>query len=417
MPRYRRVNAWVVALLVITASWVVSALVDSMLPTSRSFTQSLLFQIPVTETNFRITAWLAILAFTAWHQLWLRQAFKPGSKPTSALLGELYQHAPVALYRSSSDGLKLIIANDAAASLLAYPDVATMLRECQPKTLYTDPQVRDDMLTQLYSTGRCDGLHLKLNRRDGVTIWVSMTAILRTELDVIDGSMAEITAEQTFLTQLHHSEQLHRAIVTGSPLGISVRDRTGRLLMCNEAWVNIWALPPDEVRGDMQRRREKLMFDQRENYLGQRSAEVLDVYQRGGTAFIPECQTSQQRPGMAAWVSQHFYAILDDQGEVDRVVIVTEDISSRKQAELERNELYEALQQQLQHVHTLSGLLPICSGCHKIRDDSGYWHRVDMYLRKHSSLEFTHGLCPECASRLYPGLVDVEEPPDQPDNT
>lgn len=417
MTRYRRLSAWVVALLAIAVFWLADALLDSLLPPSRAFMQSLIFNIPEYEIGIRLTVWLAILTITAWQQARLRFAYKPVPQTTPNLLSELYQHAPIALFRSSVDGKKLHIANEAAARLLAYPDVATMLRECHPKTLYTDARMREQLLSQLYGTGRCDGLHLRLNRRDGQAIWVSMTAILHPELNVIDGSMAEITAEKKFIAQLNHSEQLHRAIVTGSPLGISVRDRTGRLMMCNEAWINIWAIPPDEVREDMQRRRDALMFDQRENYLGQRSSDVMNVYKHGGTAFIPECQTSQRRAGMAAWVSQHFYAILDEHGVVDRVVIVTEDISSRKQAELERNELYEALQQELEHVHILSGLLPICSGCHKIRDDSGYWHRVDKYLREHSSLEFTHGLCPECARRLYPELVSAEEETDQPDNT
>jgi len=55
-------------------------------------------------------------------------------------------------------------------------------------------------------------------------------------------------------------------------------------------------------------------------------------------------------------------------------------------------------------VRTLSGLLPICAGCKKIRDDQGYWSQIEVYISKHSEAEFTHGLCPDCAERLYPGL-------------
>ena len=50
---------------------------------------------------------------------------------------------------------------------------------------------------------------------------------------------------------------------------------------------------------------------------------------------------------------------------------------------------------------TLSGLLPICSGCKKIRDDRGYWQQVEVYVARHSEAEFSHGVCPECSERLY----------------
>lgn len=56
----------------------------------------------------------------------------------------------------------------------------------------------------------------------------------------------------------------------------------------------------------------------------------------------------------------------------------------------------------MNEVRTLSGLLPICSSCKKIRDDKGYWEHIETYIRKHSETEFTHGICPECAVKIYP---------------
>jgi hypothetical protein len=78
----------------------------------------------------------------------------------------------------------------------------------------------------------------------------------------------------------------------------------------------------------------------------------------------------------------------------------------RLNAELEtrNNELQEALIK----VKTLSGLLPICASCKKIRDDQGYWLQVEVYIREHSDAEFSHGLCPDCARELYPELYEDE---------
>ena len=53
--------------------------------------------------------------------------------------------------------------------------------------------------------------------------------------------------------------------------------------------------------------------------------------------------------------------------------------------------------------HVLKGILPICANCKKIRTDLGYWEQVEVYIRDHSKVEFTHGICPECAKKLYPG--------------
>jgi hypothetical protein len=61
-----------------------------------------------------------------------------------------------------------------------------------------------------------------------------------------------------------------------------------------------------------------------------------------------------------------------------------------------------ALEVAMQQVKTLQDLLPICASCKKIRDDKGYWHQVESYIRDHAGVEFSHGICPECRTQLYP---------------
>jgi len=78
------------------------------------------------------------------------------------------------------------------------------------------------------------------------------------------------------------------------------------------------------------------------------------------------------------------------------------DISDRKQAEAERDVVIQRPQQALLEVKTLSGLLPICAACKKIRDDQGYWSDIELYIQEHSEAQFTHGICPDCMRRLYP---------------
>ncbi len=138
---------------------------------------------------------------------------------------------------------------------------------------------------------------------------------------------------------------LERAIIDTSPIGISVRDRTGRLLRSNAAWQRIWAMTDEDVRDDMTRSRERLQLDVRDSELGPYAQDVLRVYTEGGSATVPEVATKGARPGAATWVSQRFFALPDDQGRVSRVVILTEDVSSRRQAEDHAAALVEQLKE------------------------------------------------------------------------
>ena len=77
----------------------------------------------------------------------------------------------------------------------------------------------------------------------------------------------------------------------------------------------------------------------------------------------------------------------------------------------ENSKLINALQIALDEIKTLKGIIPICSYCKKIRDDKGYWERIESYIEKHSTAEFSHGICKECANKYYPdmNLYDEDE--------
>lgn len=64
------------------------------------------------------------------------------------------------------------------------------------------------------------------------------------------------------------------------------------------------------------------------------------------------------------------------------------------------------LQEAMAQIKTLSGIVPICSSCKKIRDDAGYWSQVEIYVSEHSDATFTHGICPECMAKLYPEYAE-----------
>jgi chromosome condensin MukBEF ATPase and DNA-binding subunit MukB len=83
---------------------------------------------------------------------------------------------------------------------------------------------------------------------------------------------------------------------------------------------------------------------------------------------------------------------------------LVQEIEERKHTEAEKEQLIAQLQKAMQDVKVLSGFLPICASCKKIRDDTGYWRQIEEYISTHSSALFSHGICPDCAKKLYPGF-------------
>ena len=137
------------------------------------------------------------------------------------------------------------------------------------------------------------------------------------------------------------------------------------------------------------------------------------------TSFRKELREEVKRTGMIEAVyklalSDGRTLWLKDQAEIERY---PEDqasislgcltvVSKEMEAAEERERLVVALQEALSKVKQLSGLLPICASCKKIRDDKGYWNRIEEYIRNHSEADFSHGLCPPCLEKLYPEYIE-----------
>jgi PAS domain S-box-containing protein len=97
--------------------------------------------------------------------------------------------------------------------------------------------------------------------------------------------------------------------------------------------------------------------------------------------------------------------VFQSPGGDSRTCLIIRDITERTAAEAERERLIKELQQALGRVKSLSGLLPICASCRKIRDQQGAWHNLEAYIRNHTEADFSHGICPDCRRTLYPETI------------
>lgn len=165
--------------------------------------------------------------------------------------------------------------------------------------------------------------------------------------------MRDITHEEREIESFKSREAVNEAIIRNAPVGISVRDSVGNLLIYNKAWKTIWGSTDDDIAEDMKRVRTELKLDNSDSYLSGYSDKLVKIYTEGGELFIPEIKThAVRKDGLAVWVSQHFYAIMNPDGTVQAVVVITVDISDQVYSR-------RALRTTQQNYRNLSETIPV----------------------------------------------------------
>lgn len=204
-----------------------------------------------------------------------------------------------------------------------------------------------------------------------------------------------LMVNRRLLMEIHTQEEKFSKAFHSSPYAITLtRLSDGHILEINEGFVNITGYPYDEVIG-------KTTIDLRLWENDEDRAAVVDELSRNNRVRDAEYQFKNKSGETIIGLFSAEIIMINDSPWVLSVII---DITERKLAEREREKLYRELQVALSKVKKLSGMLPICSHCKKIRDDKGYWNKIEAYIQKHSDAEFSHGVCPECAKKYYPDM-------------
>ncbi len=195
------------------------------------------------------------------------------------------------------------------------------------------------------------------------------------------------------LAQLRIVEERHRTLLDNSSDAIFSFDKKGRYLYVNEAFSkNVCDESPDYVIG------KKIWDIFSKEEADKRYALVQWVFKNGEARNI---EVRVPTPNGDTYHLTTVKPIFDVQNNVSTVICIAKEITERILIEKEREKLIEELQKALEDINTLSGLLPICSKCKKIRDDKGYWNSLEEYIEKHSDASFSHGMCADCSDELY----------------
>jgi len=225
---------------------------------------------------------------------------------------------------------------------------------------------------------------------------------------IIVGISHDITEQKRAEQALADSERRLADIIEFLPDSTWVIDIEGRVVAWNRAIEKFTGIKKEEILG-------KGNYAHSIPYYGEARPTLIDLMLRRNKKYEEQYLSISEIDGEliasvsfspsfgkeGTYVECKAAKLYDAQGNVVGAIETVRDITAMKRAEQDRERLISELQEALANVRTLKGLLPICSACKKIRDDKGYWTRIEAYIKRHAEVDFSHGLCPECAEKLY----------------
>jgi PAS domain S-box-containing protein len=183
--------------------------------------------------------------------------------------------------------------------------------------------------------------------------------------------------------------QFLSALVESSSDAIYGKNLEGLIVSWNPAAERLFGYPTEEIVG----RANSLLFP------GHRRREMLEILARVKRGeIVGELETERlHKDGNIIPVSVTISPIWDGAGEIIGASSIARDLTPQRRSETERRALIQELRASARQVRILTGLLPMCATCKRVRDDKGYWQQVEAFIAKHSEITFTHSICPDCA--------------------
>ena len=261
--------------------------------------------------------------------------------------------------------------------------------------------------------------------KNGETIWVSTSGV-----PILDGGGAvvgyrgadvDITERKRMVDRIQNLFEYNRKLLDAAQVGIRVIDlvelkesdratdpcfrwheRVGARIVItdvNASMTAILGFSREELLGSS-------LFDPR--FVDERNAELLlaQTFERKhGLRSAYEVTLKHKNGGSVPILANAVPVTVDAAtGQVRQSLAVLTDLTELKAAAAERESLVAKLQEAAANIKTLTGLLPICAGCKKIRDDQNHWSPVEVYVSAHTTAQFSHGMCPDCIKAYYPDI-------------
>ena len=307
-----------------------------------------------------------------------------------------YLHENTDFIRTLFEGLigYAIIAADFDGNIIAYNEGARQIYGYAPEEIIGKENIEvffpkgfieagklPQLISELISKERVSYEGEKV-RKDGsrfpAQVLLTLTKDKNSKVVGFIEIVQDLTESKRAEEVLQLSEANLRKIIEKNADCIIIVDRNGMVRFVNPAAEALFGRKAEELIGEL------FGFP-----LTAGEATEIDIIRRDGGTRMAEVRVAEMD-----WEGKNAY------------LASVHDITERKQAEEERKKMILQLQDALEKVKTLSGLLPICSFCKKIRDDNGYWNKIETYIEAHSEAEFSHSMCQECARKHYPDIYN-----------
>jgi PAS domain S-box-containing protein len=310
----------------------------------------------------------------------------------------IYENTTLGIFETTPAG-KIIHTNQTFAVMFGFDSPQQAICEIHDlaRQLYVNPDHRAEMINKVLGSTTPLRFETEYRRKDGSTFMaiLEIQAVRDKETGKIKffGFVEDITQRKLAEEGQRIAEELYRTLAERSFAGVYVV-QNGKFRFINSKAALYAGYSKEELISQPSKElihpedRETAEKNAMEMLRGKRDIpyEFRIMTKRGETRWIMETVTSINYSGKQAILGNSM------------------DITEYKMIEKERERLIAELQKALLEVKKLSGLLPICSSCKKIRNDEGYWEQLEGYIRDRSEAEFSHSICPDCVKKLYPDL-------------
>jgi len=329
-----------------------------------------------------------------------RRRAEESLRESEARYRAVMEQSPDGIYLVDVETREIMEANSAFQKLLGYTYQETLGLSFYDFVV-ADREDLDRRFTDVLMGKGPFAFERRIRRKDGsfLDVWVTTKVISFGGRKMVLVLIRDLTEFHQTQSALQESEARYRAVMEQSPDGIYLVDvESKRLLQTNPAFQKMLGYSAEEMERSTP---YEFTAADREN-INHRFLTIT-------TSKTPLAYERQFRKKdgslLDAWVNANVITF----GGRSVACFIVRDLTERKRAEEERERIIHQLEEALANIKTLRGLIPICANCKKIRDDSGYWQQVEIYVRDRSQASFSHGLCPECTQQLFPCVEKREE--------
>lgn len=288
---------------------------------------------------------------------------------------------------------KIIDANKAACNYYGYQKHELLEMRIRDINILSKEQVFIEMQKAKNESRNHFNFQHRLENGEIRDVEVFSGPITISQEKVLYSIIHDVTERKHIERQIMIERQFSESLINSLPGVMYVFDQLGNLIRWNRNFETLTGYSSSQIK-----KINPLNFIATEDRPRVRKA-IEIVFKEGNTSVEAGLSTVN-----GVNIPYLFTGYKFVQKKMSYLVGVGLDISDRIKTEIEKENLINKLNETLSQLKQLSGFLPICASCKKIRDDKGYWKQIESYIKEHSEAEFSHSICPDCSKKLYPGL-------------